>query len=368
MSTAPAGLWPNQVAALYGIPPEWDGAGQCIGVVALGGSYRPDDLSDAMAQMRRPVPLVVPVSVPVNGRTSGYNGGTPPDEEVTLDVQALAAIVPAARIVVYCAPNSEDGMASAIAAALADSTNNPTVLSISYGFPEYSLTHPGFKTIESVLQGADGAGVSVVAAAGDFLADAGAHDGGAHVLYPASSEFVVACGGTQIELTPDGSAIAQETVWNDNSESGTDGGRSALVDVPDFQSNIALPSPAPGPGEGRGVPDVAAFAAKNPGYRIVLGGTERPAFGTSAATPLLAAIIALANAQRGQPLAGAVHRFLYANPQENLSLKPILQGNNRWQDIGYYAGHGWNACTGWGVPKGVKTITALAKFPLDPGT
>jgi len=363
-----ASLWPNEVAALYGIPREWDGAGQCIGIIALGGNYSPDDLSLACKGMGRPEPLVVPVSVPVNGVTAGYTNGTQKDEEAALDLQVVAGIVPGARIVVYCAPDSEAGLVAAIRKALEDATNNPSVLSISFAIAEKSLSDDGFTTMQDMLKQAGGLGVSVVAAAGDFLADAGLHDGGAHVAYPASSEYVIGCGGTQITLTGDGSAIAEETVWNDRaSERGTDGGRSRLVDVPDYQSKLNLPAPSKPPGSCRGVPDVAAVSGESPGYRVILAGKVHVTGGTSAATPLWAAIIALANAKRGKPLAGAIHRFLYANSQENPSLKQILHGDNRWQDIGYYAGPGWNACTGWGVPKGADTINALAAIPLNGG-
>jgi kumamolisin len=367
MSNVGAGLWPSEVAALYGIPPEWDGAGQCIGIVALGGSYHPDDLTDACKQMGRPKPLVVPVSVPVNGVMVGYSNGTQGDEEATLDLQVVAGIAPGARIVVYCAPDTEDGLAAALLQALGDSTNKPSVISISYAIPEPSLTDDGFIYIEGLLAQAAGLGVSVVAAAGDLLADAGRHDGGAYVAYPASSSFVIGCGGTQIVLTPDGKAIAEETVWNDGISHGTDGGRSRRVGIPNYQTNIQLPQPAKPTGTGRGVPDVAAAAGERPGYRIVLAGSQKVTNGTSAATPLWAALIALANAKRGKPLAGEIHPFLYANSQANLALKQILQGNNRWQDVGYYAGPGWNACTGWGAPKGADTINALAAIPQSAG-
>jgi len=360
------GLWPTEVAALYGIPAAWDGAGQCVGIIALGGSYHPDDLATACEQMHRKVPLVITVPVPVNGETSGWSGGTADDEEATLDLQVVAGVVPGARIVMYCAPHNEAGLKEALRTALGDGKNNPSVISVSYATPEPLFSIDGFRTIENVLGQAARLGVSVVAAAGNSLADGGLHDGGAHVAYPASSQYVIGCGGTQITLTPDGTAIADEVVWNNGVDRGTDGGRSLRFDVPDYQQSIALPAPARPTGDGRGVPDVAAAAGTDPGYRIVLAGNEKVKGGTSAATPLWAAIIAIANAKRGKALAGAIHGFLYANPEVNLSLKPILHGDNRWQGIGYDAGPRWNACTGWGVPKGAETIQALAQIPDPP--
>src|SRR5262249_36129252 len=95
------------------------------------------------------------------------------------------------------------------------------------------------------------------------------------------------------------------------------------------------------------------------GYRIVLNGKELVKDGTSAATPIWAALIAIANASRGTPL-GFVNSALYSNPA---AFRVIDQGNNRVGGQGYDAGAGWNACTGLGVPKGADTIAALATAP-----
>jgi kumamolisin len=82
--------------------------------------------------------------------------------------------------------------------------------------------------------------------------------------------------------------------------------------------------------------------------------------GTSAVAPLWAALIAIANAQRGSPL-GFVNPALYSDPS---LFRPITQGNNRAGGKGYDAGPGWNACTGMGVPKGAEIIAALAAAPV----
>ena len=110
----------------------------------------------------------------------------------------------------------------------------------------------------------------------------------------------------------------------------------------------------------RGVPDVAAAAASRPGYRIVFNGAEVVKDGTSAAAPLWAGLIAIANAQRGAPL-GFLNSVLYANPSW---FRAITTGDNRVGDKGYEAGPGWNACTGLGVPKGADIVAALAAVPV----
>jgi kumamolisin len=193
----------------------------------------------------------------------------------------------------------------------------------------------------------------VVTAAGDQLATSGLNDGKAHVWFPASSPYVLGCGGTSVTLT--GTAIANETVWKQD-PIGTGGGISELYPVPDFQLAMAIPPSFNDGRMGRGVPDVAALAAGSPGYRIVVGGAEMAKDGTSAATPLWAALLTMANAARDVPL-GLVSPQLYRTPA---LLRAITSGDNRQGNIGYAAGPGWNACTGLGVPRGAELIAALA--------
>jgi kumamolisin len=78
--------------------------------------------------------------------------------------------------------------------------------------------------------------------------------------------------------------------------------------------------------------------------------------GTSAAAPLWAGLIALANAARGAPL-GFMHTLLYNNP---MLCGQVSQGNNRIDGLGYDAGGSWNACTGLGVPRGRGIIAAAS--------
>jgi kumamolisin len=350
------GLWPTEVANLYGLPAEIDGAGQCVGIIALGGGYLPSDLAIAANKMERPLPLVIDCAT--GSATNSFSGGDPADQEIALDLQVLAGIVPAARIVVYFAANNTQSLAAAIQQAVSDDVNRPQVLSISWGSAEKFWTDSSRAAVQAALADAVRLKVSVVAAAGDLLATAGIGDGAAHVLFPASSPFVLACGGTRMVLADDGSTLKDETVWNDGF-TGTGGGISDIFETPDYQQNILLPKSFNDGRRGRGVPDVSAAAAQNPGYRIVVGGQTVMKDGTSAAAPLWAALIAIANAKRGQPV-GYLHSFLY---QTSSLCRPIVDGNNRSNGVGYEAGPGWNACTGFGVPRGLETVNALAAMP-----
>ena len=356
------GLWPTKVGEIYGIPPECDGKNQCVAVIALGGGFDPNDLRLASKKMNRPSARVSLVQLKGGGKAFPDKialSGVREDTEVALDVQILSALLPAAHIVVYFAENNVQGLLNAVREVFNDGVNNPSVLSISWGGREgsgYSVSD--CTTIDILLSSANSFHVTVLAAAGDDLATDALKDHFAHVLFPASSPSVIACGGTKLYLAADGVTAKEETTWNDGL-TGTGGGISDLFDVPAYQQSIKMPPSCNRARRGRGLPDVAAAAAPDPGYRIILNGEEKVTFGTSAATPLWAALIAMANAERLRPL-GVFHKSLYANPS---LCKPIVQCNNRVDGIGYYAGSGWNPCTGWGVPRGLETIKGLIAMP-----
>lgn len=350
-----SGLWPSEVARLYGIPLDANDPQQCVGIIALGGGYLPLDVQDAATQAGCPAPTIVECSA--DGTSNQFGGGTPADEEIALDMQVVAGIVPAVKIVVYFAQNTAVSLAAAIHTAVFDDVNRPTVLSISWGSAE-KVWKPGPRdAVQAALADAVRLKISVTAASGDFLATGGLNDGAAHVFFPSSSPYVLGCGGTRITLRDD--AISNEEVWKENI-TGTGGGISDNFQVPVYQTHVPLPRSVTSGAVGRGVPDVAAAAAAVPvpGYRIVVGGNPIVKDGTSAAAPLWAAIIALANARRNSPL-GLVNPSLYANPAP---FRPITSGDNRAGGIGYDAAPGviWNACTGLGAPKGAEVVAALA--------
>ncbi len=344
-------LWPSRVAALYGVPLDRDVSRQCVGVIALGGGYRPEDLASAMAGMGRRPPEIVEVSV--NGAVNNFGENDRADEEIALDLQTLAALLPGARIVVYFAANSQQALADAVDTAVHDSVNDPKVISVSWGGPEVHWTSPRREALNAALCDAARLRVSVVAATGADLATCSEPDGKAHVWFPASSPYVLGCAGTSIDLIND--AIADESVWNTGS-SGAGGGVSDFFPVAAFQGNAGIPLSVSTGRAGRGVPDVTAMASETPGYRIVVNGDVRSLGGTSAATPLWAGVLAIANSSRSTPV-GLIAPYLYANPGLT---RPIRQGDNKKNGVGYAAGADWSACAGLGAPIGGQLLTALA--------
>jgi kumamolisin len=118
-----------QIGQIYDFPTGVDGTGTCIGIIELGGGYSQSDLDTYFASLGLATPNVVAVSV--DG--AGNNYGDPADGEVELDIEVAGSIAHGASIAVYFAPNSEQGFIDAISAATFDTTNNPTIISISWG-------------------------------------------------------------------------------------------------------------------------------------------------------------------------------------------------------------------------------------------
>jgi kumamolisin len=344
---------PLQVATLYNFPTSVDGSGECIALIELGGGYNPTDLSNYWSQLKlTETPTVSAVAVG-NGSNSPTGDPDGPDGEVMLDIEVTGSIAPAAKIVVYFAENTDAGFLNAITTAVHDSTNNPSVLSISWGGPESSWTQQAMTSMDQAFQSAAAMGVTVCVAAGDDGSTDGVDDGLNHVDFPASSPNVLACGGT--ELVASGNAITSETVWNElaSNEGATGGGISDVFPLPSWQSAANVPPSAnPNHNVGRGVPDVAGDADPTTGYVTLVDGQPDVIGGTSAVAPLWAGLVALTNQSIGKPV-GFINPLLYQNPKGDFN--SITSGNNG----AYSAGPGWNPCTGLGSPIGTKVGSAL---------
>jgi kumamolisin len=349
---------PPQVAQIYDYPTDVNGAGQCIALIELGGGFTTSDIQTYFQQLGLTPPTVV--AVPVDGGTNSPGDPSGADAEVALDIQVAGAIAPGAKIAVYFAPNTDQGFQDAISAAIHDTTNNPSVISISWGGPEPSWTQNALASFDNTMQTAAALGVTITVASGDNGSTDGVSDGADHVDFPASSPNVLACGGTQ--LTASNSTRQDESVWNDLSQGGgaTGGGVSAFFALPTWQAGANVPQPTGGTG-GRGVPDVAGDAAPATGYQILVDGQSETVGGTSAVAPLWAALIALVN-QKGGKQVGFVNPTLYGAGESGFF--DVTQGNNG----DFSAGAGWDPCTGLGSPDGVKVSGILGAAASSSGS
>jgi kumamolisin len=358
------GLSPITVANLYRFP-EGDGSGQTVGIIELGGGFRPADLANYFKSLNVNNPKVVTVSV--NGGSN--QPGAAADLEVGLDIEIVGALAPNATLAVYFAPSASDAdFASAILDAVHDTVNKPSVISISWGGSEDQTTGQFVDDVNSHLDDAQNLGITVLVASGDNgAADMGPNewDGQAHVDFPSSSPLVVACGATRINTS--GTTLAGESAWNQgfadtdpqvDSFGAVGGGISDLTTPPpSWQANITLPASANGGPVGRGVPDVTGNGDPGSGYSVLVDGATNVVGGTSAVAPLWAGLIARINQRLGTRV-GFINPKLYSSTG---AFNDVTLGNNRpaGQNPGYDATQGWDAVSGLGSPIGDGVEAAL---------
>ncbi len=351
-ASTPQSFLPTELATLYQFPAGADGTGQCIGIIELGGGYRKADINAYFAKLGIKPPLVHTVRV-----DGGRNAPSTPqsaDGEVMLDILVAGAIAPKASLAVYFTPNTDKGFLDALTMAIHDKVNKPSVISISWGSAESSWTAQAMTSFDQALQTAAALGVTVCAAAGDNGSADSVQDGKQHVDFPASSPFMLGCGGTS--LVASGNTITSESVWNDSTSSATGGGVSDFFPLPDYQNSANVPVSANGGGHvGRGVPDVAGDADPNTGYQVRVDEQDSVFGGTSAVAPLWAGLIARLNQELGHNV-GYLNPIIYGAGFGSAVFNDITNGNNG----AYSAATGWDACSGWGSPDGAKLLAKLS--------
>ena len=176
--------------------------------------------------------------------TIAQPGGTPPTSagwttEISLDVEWAHAIAPEANILLVEA-NPVNGLLASDAAELTAlmavvpyAAQHANVVSMSWGLSEFSgqtgSAYDGvFQSLSSKYPN-----VTFVAAAGDYNA----------VIWPASSPYVLAVGGTSLSVTTSGGVTSykSETTWSDGPAEGGGGGVSMYEGKPSYQDGV-LPS------------------------------------------------------------------------------------------------------------------------------
>ncbi len=345
---------PIELGAIYQFPPNTDGTGTTIAIIELGGGYSQSDLDTYFGGLGITPPTVTAVGVDGAKNVPGQdpNGA---DGEVLLDIEVAGALAPGAHIIVYFAPNTDSGFIDAVTTA-AHATPTPASISISWGQSEDQWTAQARTAFDQALVDAAALGATTTAAAGDDGSSDRVTDGRPHVDFPASSPHALACGGTRLTADASTATVQSETVWNNGPGRGaTGGGVSDTFPRPAWQANVGVPSSAQA--SGRGVPDVAAVADPQTGYRILVDGTELVIGGTSAVAPLWAALVARLVQGTGKSL-GLAQPTLYDSihaGQVAAGFRDITSGDNG----AYTAGPGWDACTGLGVPNGTALLAAL---------
>jgi kumamolisin len=373
-SKVPASWYiPSQLASHYSFP-AGDGAGQTVGLLEFGGGYFAKDLEHFCALAGVGVPAVLPVST--DGTPTNAHDGD--EGEVMLDIEIVSGLCPKSSLVVYFAQFTEQGWITILDAVMQDAKNDPGVISCSWGLAEDTdvWTQQAQTQVNEALQEAAHLGITVCVAAGDDGSSDAVTDGKAHCDFPGSSPYVLSVGGTTI---PAKGGAGPDIVWKEgdglraDNGGATGGGVSAVFPRPSWQSGVTIRSVDPGSIVGRCVPDLAANADWNASpYLLVVDGKPQGNGGTSAATPLCAALVTLINAQRGAgKRIGYLTPLLYQAAGGRAlgtlgagACTDVVSGDNNTDKIGgYQAGPGYDAVSGWGTPNGTKLLAALAGTP-----
>ena len=330
------------------------GRASASAIIELGGGERQADLSAYFSSLGiASAPKVAAVSVDhgKNHPTGDPNG---PDGEVMLDIEVVGAIAPQANIAVYFAPNTDAGFLDAITTAIHDTTNKPSVISISWGGPESSWTAQSLTRVRLrrsrrrrrwASRSASPRATTARATASRTAPITSISRHRARTCWLAGDQAegvrrrdlrARRCGTTARRAAPAAAASAASS----RCRPGRTGCRRRKTSGGDAALNK------------RGVPDVSGDADPQTGYEVRIDGTDTVIGGTSAVAPLWAGLIARINAANGSP-AGLINPVLYANAA---ALRDISVGNNG----AYAAGPGWDACTGLGSPDGGKIAALLA--------
>lgn len=393
--TAPAGFAPNEYLDAYNLAALHRagdrGQGERVALIEIDGFKRADvNAFAACFDLPRPRIKVHPV---------GAARPLAPGGEATLDLEVLDAAAPRLTAVdVYeTGPDAADVL-RALTAALQLKGPAPNVISVSLGLCEKrtlaAIGKAGIAATEAALEEAAAAGISVLAAAGDS-GSAGCLGSGAQaraplpqlaVMYPASSPWVTAVGGVNLELSA-ANRIESQRVWNDATVRpglAGGGGLSTLFARPRYQRGVVAPNQ-------RSVPDVALLADIAPGYDAYCTASADCAGrgwmtfgGTSAAAPLLAGGFALVDQRLRhahlQPL-GLANPLLYRFARAPLPGAPLVDdvtvGSN---DVGPFiqadheplgccaAAVGFDQASGWGGVDLASLAARAAQVGLPVGT
>jgi len=362
-----------------------EGAGQTVAVYELE-PYLPSDVAAYQACYGTNA-SVTDVAVD-GGAGSGAGSG-----EAALDIEDLIGLAPKANVIVYEGPNENSG---APGAGPYDTYNEiisqdqAKVITTSWGQCE-SMEGAADAVAESTLfQEAAAQGQTIVSAAGDEGAEDCFAPGTNLNLAPAvddpsSQPYVTGVGGTSMSALGPPPA---ETVWNNggglsgllgSSAGAGGGGVSALWRMPTYQSDAAsllhvVNSESTGApcgaasGYCRQDPDVSADADPYTGYLIYYEGSWNGIGGTSAAAPVWAALVALANASpycTGTTV-GFANPALYraAGSAYGSYFDDVTAGNNDFTgtNSGHFnAGRGYDMASGLGTPIATTLAVALCQ-------
>jgi len=398
---------PADIYAAYGVDKVHTaglrGKGQTIVIVDSFGSptaqHDLDFFSDTFGLPRTTIDIEHPNGAPTFNPSAFFGTEVGWAFETSLDLQWAHAIAPLAHLVLVEANPWEtegvQGFPSMFAGEEWAIQHFPgSVISQSFAVTEQSFQgssiFPQISKFDQVYQDAVANKVTVFGSSGD--------SGTANVIdplgsklvpyptvnWPSSDPLVTSAGGTWLQRgwrwAPTASNPVAfttqpgqvEAVWNEPYfPAATGGGLSVFFSTPGFQSAI---SHAVLQGR-RGLPDLSWNAAVNGGVDVYtsFAGTRvgwHIVGGTSASSPQLAALTALASEKAGKPV-GYLNPLLYKLPARDFSdtvpqtFNGVTIGDNAQAGsgiAGFPTTAGWDLTTGFGSPRAWYYVNDLASL------
>jgi subtilase family serine protease len=344
------GMTPTDILNFYNLQPlrqaGLDGTGQTIVLPEIDDLPNLNDLNKFASEFSLP-PFDALLTVK---RDPNWGSPQKPQGETALDLEIIHEVAPNAKLVIYLSAADFGHGDRAFDQMVTDHLGS--IISESLGACEPDSPSGHRNTYAAIEDRALAQGMSHFVASGDSGAYTCGEDQGPAGSFPATLPTVTTVGGTTVFESVQGVYFKERAWGSPLDESGTGGGPSQFYPIPDYQKSVAQSA-----GNGlRQLPDVSADGDPSTGFHIVFGGHDGQVGGTSAATPLWAATVALINQdlkKKGLRQVGFANPALYwmgAN-QASFPAKPfhdVTTGNNLLFD----AGTGWDFATGWGSMDG----------------
>jgi subtilase family serine protease len=322
-AASPSGLNPADIQSAYKL------SGSSTATVAIVDAYNDPNAESDLGVYRSQFGL--PPCTTANGcfRKVSQTGSTtnlPRSNanwavEISLDLDMVSAACPTCHILlVEASSNSFANLATAVNYA---ATQGVAAISNSYGGSDSAETsqynHPG---------------IAITASSGD---------NGYGVESPASYPHVIGVGGTSL------TRASNTRGWNESAWSGAGSGCSTLNAKPAWQTSVTQCS-------GDAISDVSAVADPNTGVSVYDSTSYQGIVnwsvwgGTSAASPIIAAVYAMSGNTAGYP---ASYTWSHAT-----GLFDVTSGSNGTcsPSIWCHAGTGWDGPTGLGTPNGTSAF------------
>jgi tripeptidyl-peptidase-1 len=373
---------------MYGVPDKYwvnAQASICVAEFQADASFNKQDLTAFNQGMNEKIHV---------DKIVGPYSGDSPDAESTLDVQYASALALNSTFWFW----TVDRWMYEFATQLFNAKAFPLVVSMSWGWPEpdqcqivdcsngqTSFSYVNKVNVEFVKLGLKG--ITLLAASGDQGAPGDENtdcNGGISTIFPGASPWVTSVGATML-VSPSATEtkrqagqppVCQQMTCATTTTEGvctyptalitTGGGFSNVSPLPAWQKDVVtsyLNSGVQLPtgnfnASNRGFPDVAAN-----GHNYLIQMASQGGFiqvdGTSASSPVFAAVISLLNSyliDHGKNPIGFANPLLYKiYAADKTAFTDITTGNNYCTEaccgsIGYVATKGWDATTGLGTP------------------